>query len=123
MGSSGGASASPPEGARQRKKKQSELEGARALDRHIGRDLASETSITRARAERLFGRLDLDGDGEITVAELCAVMERAGLSPQSALVTAAHLLDKTDVDHSRTIDLGEFVGYFLLEEVQQGRFF
>ena len=74
-------------------------------------------ATVKARTERLFARLDLDGDGSITVAELCTVMEFAGMSTEAASETAASLMGEVDVDRSRTIERDEFIGFFQDMEV------
>lgn len=70
---------------------------------------ATETESPRARARRIFGVIDVNGDGSLTSLELLDYLKTNGVADQS---TASRMFAALDADHNRLISLEEWVQVF-----------
>ncbi len=74
-----------------------------------------------ARARRVFAKLDLDGDGSLTPAELVTLLQASGASASDAKKTAFKILDLADKNMDRQVSCEEFIAFVHAEEAALGK--
>lgn len=84
-----------------------------------GRTTGKGERQTAARAERVFRKLDLNGDGFLSFNELVMLLRANGEPEATAIAWASNLVGSMDQDRDRRIALGEFVNIILDEKVMR----
>lgn len=65
--------------------------------------------FTVAEAKAVFEKVDVNGDGYLTVEEYAQAVEAYGFSSEAAKQAALSILEKTDLDGDQRISLEEFL--------------